>query len=133
MTRIDELDLKAYKQGFAEGQRKAVLKIAEWWDARMGPKEGQRIEFFGWLRQEFGFSAKRCRICRAWKAMEDFPPCKHCRDGTYSFCRTCDAKKDKARRERDLEAARAYQRDYYKRAGWLKRKLAKCGVKEQAA
>ncbi len=133
MTRIDELDLKAYKRGLGEGQRKAVLRIAEWWDARMGPKQDQRADFFGWLRAEFGFEAKRCRICREWKVLSDFPVAKQCRDGRYAYCRTCEAVKDRQRRERNPEATRAYFRDYYKRAGWLKRKLVKCGVREQAA
>ena len=120
MSRIDELDRKP----FEVGQRVAIKRIAEWWDERLGPKQSTRAEFFAFLRETFGFVAKRCNTCKAWKADYDFPLSKNCKDGRLGYCRACEAKKEAEYRLRNLERARAKQREWYhanrERVSWYR-------------
>ncbi len=127
MNRIDELD----RAPFERGQRDSIVKIANWWFDRLGPKSRDKYAFREFLREKFGFTAKRCVECDKWKPDYDYPLAKNTKDGRMDYCRACEAVKKAAYRQRNLDRARARQREHYHanrerfkvyRKAWRKRK-----------
>jgi hypothetical protein len=58
---------------------------------------------------------KPCKACGQVKPLEDFYRHAAHRDGHFGRCKDCMNAAAKARRERDIEAARAKGRDRYRK------------------
>lgn len=120
MTRLDELD----REPFRKGQRAAIIAIAEWWFDRLSHQRPERHEFAAFLRERFGFAAKRCiGTCGRWKPDYDFPPSRKCKDGRRNLCRECDNERKKAWRRSLGEDWRVRMRPMWRKLAERKRKL----------